>query len=230
MAKTRVSTFPAEILQDVKLSTCSELIIFWNGVSGNDWILAYDQVSNFSILKRRTNVYYDKNEKGKHLFRPGRTSKPLMNLSQDCWCCGQGGTMPTTSYSKTTNGLYAWLTTNEQRCWLRLSTVAHSAWQTASTEEGLSRGTAPREDQSVLRAGDLTVVSSCNGKLSAVPNGDLILNCQSDTKTNRNLLKLKDRIDPHNLHLNCEANTTSLTQYESVIFNFAIEYLTQHRL
>lgn len=106
----RVSTFPTEILQDVKLSTCSELIIFWNGVFGNDWILSYDQDSNFSILKRWTN-----------LFRPDRTSKPLMNLSQDCWCCHvykcsycSGGTMPTTSYSKTTNGLYAWLTTSEQ--------------------------------------------------------------------------------------------------------------------
>lgn len=77
-------------------------------------LLAYDQVSNLSILKWWTNIYHDNNENGENLFRPGRTSKPLMNLSQDCWCCGQGGTMPPTSYSKTTNGLYACLTTSEQ--------------------------------------------------------------------------------------------------------------------
>ena len=94
--------------------------------------------------------------------------------------------------------------TNHQRTTcsgLGLSTVAHFAWQTATTEEGLGRGAARREHQSSgppLRARDLTVVSSCKGKLSAVPeNGDLILNCQTDTQKKRNLLqKLKDQIDP----------------------------------
>lgn len=207
------------------------------GVFGNDWIL--DNIGIWSIFqffyKRWTNIriYYVSEWEGeKHIpawsyiqtfdepqsrlltLRLNAGSSPSLRIGGHVYKCSYVKEGPCLQHPTVKHQRTLCLTNHQRTTWLGLSTVAHSAWQTASTEEGLSRGTTLREDQSSAPSQGShrgfylqwqTQRGAQRGFDPKLPN--------RHKKTQPAAVEGSDWPYLHNWHhLNCEANTTSLIQ------------------